>query len=343
MATVSVQDFSLHHVDIPNNTKRKANTPGRANDLDDFISNVLNELFDEEKGQEYRFANESELVPSMILQIANGGDWVECTEQIADKLLREEVEKQEAVRGITTLLKGSLLQVRAISDGLPIIVVMKIEHDEYVDEEELKYHSGLPTTKRRYQRSSVIFFDESNHPVRILKSGNPNIAEYWWKRFFSCEPITDSSKNTSKAYAAIDKFLKKEIKKISSGDYYFLINEVNYYFKSNESFDYTDVASKLESYTPDDKALSETYDDVMSRFKKMPSTMAESLKFDTQFDLDFSAVRNKVNRKIVLAENFELSMKGDIEEFKKLIKADVDEDGRKYIKIYSDAGYSEFS
>lgn len=343
MSKVSVQNFSLHHIDIPSEACNKANTKGKANDLDDFINNLLAEILDNDKGGDYTFSSETELVPSMVINTVSGGNWEDCTSQIANKLLREEIDRQQDVRGIANLMKGSLLQVKGTYSGLPIVVIMKIEHDEYVDEEELKYHSGLPTNRRRLQKSSVVFFDDDFNVTRILKSGNPNIAEYWWKRFFSCEPLTTSHVNTSRAYVAIDKFLKKEVKKISSGDYYFLINEVNSYFKKKSDFVYEELVGELGALPPENEDLKPYYDGIIAKLKNLPKTVAPTKKFDTQFEIDFSAVKARVKRKIVLAENFELSMKGDIDQFKKIVKADTDSSGRKYIKIYSDSGYDEFS
>lgn len=342
MSKVNVESFSLHHIDIPNQKTRKANTRGSANDLNDFVNNLLNELLEDDKGGEYKFSSEDELVPSSIIKMANDIDWLDCTEKVANKLLKEEIDRQEEVKGIAKLQKGSLLQVKGVMDGSAIVVVMKIEHDEYVDEEELRYHSGLPTNKRRLQKSSIVFFNSSCQPERILKSGNPRIAEYWWRRFFSCEPLTDSAKNTSKAYSAIDRFLKKEVKKVSSGDYYFMRNELNFYFKSTEHFVFNDLVDQLEKYPPDDVELKKIYPKIIADLKRLPQTVPQTYKFDTQFDIEFDAVKSKVNRKIILAENFELNMKGDIENFKKIVKRGKDGD-RKYIKIFSDVGYDEFS
>lgn len=342
MPSLSLQNFSLHHIDIVSQNVKKASTKGTANDLNDFINNLLDELLNDDKGGEYKFSDVNELVPSMVIKMANNQDWEKCTDSIANKLLKEEIDRQEEVKGIAQLQKGSLLQVKGIMDGSPIVVVMKIEHDEYVDEEELNYHFGLPTNKRRLQKSSIIFFDTSLNVERILKSGNPKIAEYWWKRFFACEPLTNSATNTSKAYSAIDIFLRKEIKKTSSADYYFMRNEVNFYFKSSDHFVFDDIVSQLEKYTPDDDELKGKYSKIISNLKKLPKSVATSKKFDTQFDIDFSAIKSKVNKKIVLAENFELNLKGNIDDFKKIVTRGKDGE-RKYIKIFSDVGYDEFS
>lgn len=341
MSKVNVERFSLHHIDIPGENTKKANTKGSPNDLNDFINNLLDELLDDEKGGEYRFSSEDEVVPASITKMAQDVDWSGCTEKIAQKLLKEEIDRQEEVKGIATLQKGSLLQVKGVMGKAPIVVIMKIEHDEYVDEDELRYHSGLPRNKRRLQKSSIVFFNSSYKVERILKSGNPKIAEYWWKRFFSCIPLTDSAENTLKAYSAIDRFLKKEVKKISSGDYHFIRNELNYYFKSADNFVFDDLVAQLEKYPPDDEELKKSYPAIINKLKDLPQTVAHTRKFDTQFDIDFEAVKNKVNKKIILAENFELNMKGSIEDFKKIVKRGKDGE-RKYIKIYSDIGYDEF-
>lgn len=321
-------------------------------DLKEFSKIILNELIENSRSKKYYFTDNNERVVSHIRSIAKNEiiegasdqkeNWTVRTESIANKLLEEEIIAQEKISAMNKKIqKGSLLVLQLQHEDLIKFVLLKIEVDSFFDEVDATIHNGLPLNKKRLQKSCLITLDQDYEVTELLLSdSNRSISEYWWSRFLNSKEVIDSTVNTRTAYGAIDRFLKQTIKEESQADYLFMRNDVNSYFRNNDSFVHDELVEKLQSHKIENEELSKKLPGIIGKLKELPNSV--KAPFDTQFDLDSEVIKTKIKSTIVLDDNLELRIKGEVINIEEVIKAEIDAHG-KYIKIYSDKGYEAFS
>ena len=220
-------------------------------------------------------------------------------------------------------------------------VIIKIDDDEFFDETDLRLKTGLTASKTRLQKAAVVSFASDNTVSElILSDSKPKITEYWYLYFLLAEQLTDSETNTKNAFNAIDSLLNREVKKVSSIDYWFLRNEVINHFRNEEAMAYDELVEKIKKHNPENKKFKDKFDDFVKKFEDLPKKSPNP--FDTQFDLESGAIKARMVKNVFLDDNFELRIKGEIANLKSRVSASKD-GGGKFIKIYSDKGYDEFS
>ncbi|MEK8139328.1 hypothetical protein [Morganella morganii] len=332
---------ALFNISIEDNSAKKLEI-GQNDDFVSYCKGILKELISTTRNKSFKFRDVNELVPSHVIALSKEqSDWEVRTRSIAEKLLSVEIAAQEKIEKLNKKIqKGSLLILLVSIDDEIKFVISKIEHAGFLDESEIKLKKGLPE-KTRLQKSCLIFMDDDSNVSNILISDSgDSIREYWWNSFLSAQELISSELNTSNAFIAIDRLLQTNIKKTSPADYWFMRNDVISYFRNNESFAFNDLVDKISSHTFENEELSKNKDNFIRKLNALPS--AERQGFDTQFKLAPGVIKAKFKKTIILGDNFELKINGEISDFSNKIKADVDTVG-KYIKIYSDIGYKEFS
>lgn len=335
---IDIQSFCMHTIDIENKIFSRKSFAVEKEDFNTYLNTLIEEILDTEKGRSYEFVSDTEEVANCLRMIVDGSDWEKHSESIASKLNRCEIDKQEKVRGISSLKKGNLIQVIGLREGKYICVLTKVENDPYLDEDNLKLSSGLPVKKNRVQKSCYIEYGEDKKVKKIILSdSNAKIADYWWSNFLATKPEIPSIENTKKAYLAIDDLLKRTIKKKSVTDYWYMRNELNSYFGNQEAFVFDEVVERLSSYKTENNDVLEIMPDFVKTLKELP----KKNKFDTQFDLDTKEIKARLRRRIILDAHIELRITGGVEDIDNKIDPGQDEKG-KFIKIYSEEGYKEF-
>lgn len=288
------------------------------------------------KGQYYNFTNTDELIPQYLSKInIDPYTWEEYTKKIAEKLLSVESEAYLKVGHLNGIRKGSLLQIQFKHNGLPKIALTKIDTIQYLNE-VLQINSGLPI-ESRVQKTAVVSFNNSNTIESLLVSDTTSkISAYWQSTFLQAEPVLTNSQNTQNAFEAIDHFLKIHIKKISKQDFYYIRNKVILDFRK-ESFEFNNLINDLQNYKPINKELEAQFNDILIKFQELP--ISSKKPFDTQFDIDPSKMKAKLQNKVLIDENFDLLIKTPVENLQTVLQVG-DDDGGKFIKIYSDDGYN---
>lgn len=338
---ISIEDSSIELI-----------KPRDDRDLKEFSKIILDELIESARSKQYSFVDNNERIVSHIRSIAKNEliegasdqkeNWIARTTSIANKLLEEEILAQERISAMNKKIqKGSLLILHLKHEGLIKFVLLKIEVDSFFDEVDAKIHNGLPLNKKRLQKSCLITLNQAMEVSELLLSdSNRSISEYWWSKFLNSKEVINSTVNTRTAYGAIDRFLKQTIKEASQADYLFMRNDVNSYFRNNDSFVHDELVEKLQSHKIENEELNKKLPEIIGKLKDLPNSA--KAPFDTQFDLDSEVIKTKIKSTIVLDDNLELRIKGEIINIEEVIKADSDAHG-KYIKIYSDKGYEAFS
>jgi hypothetical protein len=302
---------------------------------------VFEELIESPRSRFFNFTNADEVVPKALNAIANGEDWAFHSNSIAQKLADVERQLQIKLGGFTDIRLGGLLQVHVIHNGISKIVIIKINNSDFLDIENLHLKSGLPASKNnRIQKAAIVSFKADKSVDKLLLSDTKStITEYWYLSFLFASQVTNSETNTKNAFNAIDGLLVKKVKPVSPIDYWFLRNDVVNHFRNEDSLAFDDLVEKVENHTPESKAFEAVFDDFVNEFKALPTSSTKT--FDTQFDIDSSVIKARIIKKVILGENVELRINGEVDDLKGKIEARRDAKG-KFIKIYSDLGYEEF-
>lgn len=336
MDDFTLEHHSIHHLNLSDEALVKPTAPTEESDIETFGKDVLQGVFDSTRGQAYKFASDTEEVATLVTGMMNGG-WAVSCEKIANRLLRSEISRQEELGNFQEVKKGSLLQMKVTAEDNQYIIFTKVDHGKYMDERDSKIHFGLPFEKR-VQKTCVFKFNGGSTPVSInIFDSNRKISKYWWKDFLCCESLRSPQLNTKTAFDAVDAVLTRNLKQQSKPDYTYLRNNVITHFRSNESVAYDDfVEGVVRSYVPINSNVN--IGEIADKIAELP----EKKGFDTQFEVDGKSISARIRRVVVLAENFELNIKGDIPDLDALVDTGEDDEGR-FLKIYSDEGYAEFN
>lgn len=339
---IKVNAFSLHRIDVQSFLLEHRTFNGDEGGLKKFAVNILSELLVNSRSRSFTFRSMGELVASSLVAIMNGASWEENAGSVAKKLYDTEIEVQERIKNLKAKVrKGGLLQIKLKHEGSVKFVIVKIDDDDFFDEIELEFKSGLPVSKGRLQKAAIISFSENgDFEEMVVSESKSAITEYWYNRFLEAVQLTDSETNTKNAFNAIDKFLVKEVKAISSIDYWFIRNDVVSYFRNENLLSYDDLVNKVKSHKPESDEFKEKFDSFVEKLSELPRKTKGG--FDTQFDIVANVISAKIRRSVILDENFELRFKGEVEDLKSRVTPGIDEKG-KFIRIYSDRGYDEFS
>jgi len=251
------------------------------------------------------------------------------SKNIAERLLRAEKKAKKLEANLKmTVTKGSLVQALVETEIGYGFILAKIEHEPYIDTEQMKKRYGFPY-KQITLKSCVIDLDENFviTKIRVSDTGS-TIAKYWREDFLDITPTINNTDNTRKIYSAIYKVLNRNIREKSIFDFEVLKQKVDYYFSSNEEYKHSELISYVvDNFSPDVK-LQIDKEKVISELNDIPNKYS----VDTQFSIDYKAIQKKVNRSIDISDGIQISFQVSPEELERKIKSKI-EDGIKTLKI----------
>ncbi|AYO54220.1 hypothetical protein [Acinetobacter wuhouensis] len=350
--SITLQNYSFYSVSVENPEPIIRSISGDSKDVQKYLENVIREAITPPKNQErirgqyFKFKSMAERVASNLKAITldeKNETWDEKVKDNAIKLLETERKAQEKIESMgRDIRKGCLLQIKCKIDDVASVALVKIDDKTYLDEEVMQFKKGLPLDTR-VQKLAIIKFDAMGNDISLLLSDtNTSISQYWRDHFIVAEAIRDSKTNTQNAFNAIDNLLKRKIKTKSKNDYILLRNQLIIDFRQ-PSFAFNDFVEKVKSHEPLGEDLDqEIFKKFIVELEKPPEDTKKS--FDTQFDIESKIIKARLNNnKIVIDENFELSVKGEVADLKSRLGVGIDEKTqRKFVKIYSDEGYNTF-
>ena len=267
-------------------------------------------------------------------------------DSIAEKLLREEINAQESVANLRVEIKrGSLVQaliVNAIDDIK--YVIAKVEHSEWYNSESLQKSFGFPSKSKTVWKSAVlpIVIDDDTISFGSIRVYTDNPAKYWADNFLELEEATSDSKNTEKAFNAIEATLKRDMKKQFPRDYWILRDTVLKEFKTAQQINYEGfISNLLDHYTPEDSRLSVRLDNYRERLLQLPETK----KFDRQFNTVPAVIKKRRKLNFQVTPCIEIRINDGEGDLKNDICAFEDpQTGKRFIKIkcLDDETYNTF-
>jgi len=163
------------------------------------------------------------------------------------------------------------------------------------------------------------------YSVLVIDKKNKIDAQYWVNKFLRLKPSLDDYNHT-KAFLSVTKdFVTNELPEhhqVNKADQIHLLNRTMDYFKGNEKFDKADFEREVFQ---DDK--------VINSFRSFEDEIKEVQVSRSSFDISDKAVKKqaRIYKSVLkLDKNFHVYIHGNRE----LIERGMENDGRKYYKIY---------
>jgi len=182
---------------------------------------------------------------------------------------------------------------------------------------------------KKIDKGCIVFNtnEENGYLVLIVDNTNPYDTIYWVEDFLNLKSTNNDYNSTKNFLDITQKFLKNEIPdnfNVSKTDQIDLLNKTVKYFKKNDAFDKTDF---------EENVLQEA--EVINSFREYENAhKAEyNLSNNDAFKISEQALKKqekKFKSILKLDKNFSVYIHGH----KDLIEKGVDEDGRKFYKLY---------
>lgn len=169
--------------------------------------------------------------------------------------------------------------------------------------------------------------DEGYRVVMIDNQGSGQDAQYWKDEFLKLKPVADNFFQTRNYLDLARSFVTERLDEefeVTKADQIDYLNRSLDYFKKKEQFNEHEFASEVFEHQS-----------VIKSFKKFKNDFQDQndLQIVSEFDISTPAVKkqSRVFKSVLkLDRNFHIYIHGD----KDLIERGIDEDGRKYYKIY---------
>lgn len=334
---LSIFSTAIQKVDCKNKSLGTPFYRTSEEDIHSYLTGLIRSVVNNTRSQSFKFSDDSCITKSLVLEIA-GKNLEKPAITLSERLLNCEIIAQQKFEKITELREGSLLCAHFQLDEKQYVILVKIDHAGFLNENTLKKSAGLPEKQRAQKCATFTIIDEELDTTVIISDTNSTITEYWWKDYLQLEALSSPETNTNLAFTSLEKFLKKKIQSKSPSDYWTLRNAVVGYFQTRKTCVFSDMIDEIMGgYTPENDEINIA--SIAAEAKLLPTNSARP--FDSHFEIVSNVIKSKIKRQINLVENVDLRITGEIKNFKETF-ATGEDDGRKYLKIYSDEGYAAF-
>lgn len=327
---------SFHHIDHDHGRIEKIETASKNNQLDKYVEGLLRIVTETKSRKGFTFRSNTTQV-RVALDLMLSGKFEEGAEINANRLLTVEKSAQDSYAQITNIQKGVLFQASLSHENKQIIVVSKADHSDFLEESKLVLQRGLPLKRQLFKAMAVSFDVAGSIDTVFVMDSNRRISKYWWETYLELKEKHTNEHNTKNALDYLDRRIFNPIKKKFPADYIILRNSTVCYFRNQDTFDINHYTQSLISqYEPVNQNLKPN--ELESKILALP----EKGDFDSSFPVEKAAIKRKVIHKIPLTESIELILKGGVSELSSVIRAYIDDEGKKYITIRTDEGYEQF-
>jgi hypothetical protein len=163
----------------------------------------------------------------------------------------------------------------------------------------------------------------------MIDSQRSGDAQYWKEHFLNIQPISNDYHNTKDFLSIAKDFVTKQLVtdfEVSKADQIDFLNRSVNYFKHNETFEKEDFVEAVFQ----DKGIIESFNSFDETYR-----IENDIQMNDSFEISAMAVKKQARifkSVLKLDKNFHIYIHGDRE----LIEQGVDNDGRKFYKIYFD-------
>ena len=337
MTLGKIDKFIIHFVGNKNNEEgvRFSNSLANIDKIEEYVLNLVSNNFKVEELFHFYFIPNIELNP--MFQFVSSifkekSTFIEqsqnCSRFLYDKSTHPKI-------------KGGELCVAYIEDCVingektDALGLFKSENKETIlkvlstkDSFELESEHGINTSK--LDKGCLIFNiqKENGYLVSIIDNTNRNSeAQYWKDDFLGVQPIKDEYHQTNQFLGIAKQFVTKQLTEefeVNKADQIDLLNRSVDYFKTNDKFEKEEF----------EKSVFQS-EEIIESFRSFDSSYRDDneIELSDSFDISSQAVKKQVRafKKVLkLDKNFHIYIHGD----KDLIEHGVENDGRKFYKIY---------
>jgi hypothetical protein len=194
----------------------------------------------------------------------------------------------------------------------------------------IESHRGININKM--DKGAIIFNtgEADGYSISIIDNINKgNDARYWKDDFLKVKPVENEFHQTNQFMGITKQFITKELKEsteITRADQIDLLNRSVDYFKSHEQFDKSDFENEVLK----DEYVIDSFNGFNDVYKQ-----EHEVAFSDNFEISSQAVKKQARAfksVLKLDKNFHIYIHGD----RDLIEQGVDNNGRKFYKIYFD-------
>lgn len=201
-----------------------------------------------------------------------------------------------------------------------------LKFDSINDKVNIKHENGINVNK--LDKGCLVFNleQENGYKVCIIDSKSKD-TQYWKNDFLNIKPASDNYHFTNDFLSITKEYVTKQLSdefEVNKTDQIDLLNRSVDYFKTNDKFE----KEEFEKSVFQNEELIESFRNFDSSYRDN-----NEMEFSDSFDISSQAVKKQVRafKKILkLDKNFHIYIHGD----KDLIEQGVENDGRKYYKIY---------
>jgi hypothetical protein len=342
--SLEILTVSLFQLDIESNTKSNIPVDVGVDDLSDYLKDLLAEVDTENKKRSFEFDRDTTEVfvaLKLFFQKPNLSEHNDGA-TVAERLLKSEVSTDKKYGHLSAnkkgshVKKGSYLQFLYKDSGELKYLGVKVDHQGYLDEKDLKKHTGLALTDKVYKAFRVSA--ENGVPTEIdVYDSQKKISKYWWHDFLELVEARSDSYNTKEACQATMAKIN-QIKPLSIDDYKELRNAVIVAFKQQGAMDYIQfVEDTIENYVSENNEVRDKIAKITPDLKKLP----ELKNFDSKFDLDSTAVPYRKST-YKLSNQITLTVDEGVNDLDNKIWSERTADGDELVVIKSSEGFKEF-
>lgn len=182
----------------------------------------------------------------------------------------------------------------------------------------------------RIDKGCLIFNTQKIDGYRVFivdQANRSDEAKYWKDDFLKVRPVANEFHQTQQFMSMTKDFVTKKLSEdveVTKADKIDLLNRSVDYFKTRDNFDKKDFENEVLK----EKGIINSFRNFDSQYREQ-----NNLELEDSFDISFQAVKKqaRVFKSVLkLDKNFHIYIHGN----RDLIEQGVDQDGRKYYKIY---------
>ncbi|GAA6528263.1 hypothetical protein LPYR103PRE_02360 [Segatella asaccharophila] len=310
---------------------------------EDSISAYIDQIVEENNNhhdRNYGFTPNDTFFPKVIETLLPKEDNIDnICQLIADRLLEKEIEANNKIKQTNKSIPASFLIIALnVNKSCECqMLFIKADKTSFINTVSGRMDVGLPAKKKIFKSCvfDIIIKDEKikiNHIVSH-DANSQGKSVYWFHNFLCLDEERSDEANTKEAFKIVKKKILDPIKKEHKQDYLNIRNAVIHYFRSDGDFDVEDFRDNvIGGYHPFDGNLD------VEDLKKKIDKISELGTIDNRFQKKPEVIKDKFKETVKLSDDIELHLLQDIQDVDKVIQSGND-NGRKYIKIYSDTGY----
>lgn len=343
MMKITIEQFVLHSIPSgADGTVRQESIDGE-NAVLHYVTSLIEFLRGEPSVRLFKFPEGREPeAKAKLLGLLEADTFHPSASVLAARL--HEIQKK-VEKGVVHLQSGDLLTVSLSLDGIPMLLLAKLEQMNFLSKYTWQRESGFPFERNRLLKTCFCRMGRGNdghafEEIAIYDS-NTTLAQFWWRDLLELEEETNNDTNSRRAYGAWKNLLEKSVKPKSESDYHILRNSVAYYFRTQPAYVHPEVVNAiLGSYKPEDPAFD--VNELRTKANKMPEDSKALLtRFDARFEINHRACNIRL-KPLQLTPSVDLVIRTPLEDLKSVVRPEIINQ-EKGVFIVSDQGWNALS